>query len=296
MSINVTEHFVKQYSTNVSLLLQEFGPKLRPYVTSGQHVGKQASPVNQIGAVAMRKVTSRFTPKERTDAPYARRWVFPTDYTLDQQLDSFDQLKMITDPKGPYAQNAMLAAGRAIDDALIEAALGDAKTGEEGNGTEAFDTSNFSVPANFGASADVGLTVKKMIEVNRMFRAANVDIDMDPVTYIISPQQEADLLNQVEVVSTDYNDRPVLVDGRVKRFLGSNIIVSNRLGLVNTDERACIAFVKSGLYLGVWKDIEADAHPRHDLEGDPWELTTKLSIGATRLEQGKVIRVLAAEA
>ena len=51
MSVNIPTHYVQQYSTNVQLLLQQKGSRLRQAVMSGQHVGKQASPVDQFGKV-----------------------------------------------------------------------------------------------------------------------------------------------------------------------------------------------------------------------------------------------------
>ena len=44
MGLNVTAHTVQQYGTNVALLLQQKGSKLRDTVTIGSHVGKAAVP------------------------------------------------------------------------------------------------------------------------------------------------------------------------------------------------------------------------------------------------------------
>ncbi len=295
MSVNIPNHFVDQFSTNIELLLQQKGSKLRGMVRTGSHEGKQASPVNQFGAITAQAPAGRFAPKNRTDAPASRRWVFPQDKEVDQLLDDFDMLRLIEDPKGAYAENASHAIGRAYDDAIITAALGTSNVGQAGAGTEAFDTTNFSVGAGFAAAGDVGLTVAKLIEAKRLMRGAEVDIESDPLTLIISENQEADLLNQVEVVSTDFNAKPVLVDGMLTRFLGFNIIVSTRLDLVNTDERACIAYARSGMYLGLWRDMQTRVSIRNDLSSEPWDLYTNATYGATRLEQGKVIRILAQE-
>lgn len=292
MSINIPTHFISQFTSNTRLLLQEKG-KLRGLTMSGSHVGKQASPVNQIGPLEMRTVTSRFTPKVRSDAAYARRWVAPTDFSLDQNLDPFDLEKTLTDPKGPYAETAALAAGRKFDDLIIDCAFATSATGETGTGTEAFDTA-YEIAAAFGAAGEVGLTVEKMIEADRLFLTANVDLDAETKTMIVSPRQHSDLLRQIEVVSMDYQTKPILESGRVKNFLGYNIVISNRLTAVG-DDRWVIAFVQSGLYLGTWHEIENDAHQRFDLEANPWELTTLMSAGATRLEQGRVIRILCDE-
>jgi hypothetical protein len=84
------------------------------------------------------------------------------------------------------------------------------------------------------------------------------------------------------------------VSGRVTNFLGFDIVVSEYLTKVSAD-RYNIAFVKSGLYLGVWEDMVSDVSQRKDLSGQPWQHYVKSTFGATRIEQGKVIRILATE-
>lgn len=293
-----------QFSTNVELLLQQRGSKLRGKVREGMHVGKQASPINQIGAIQAKAPAGRFAPKDRTPENFTRRWVFPTDFELDQFIDTFDELKTIVDPKSDYVQNAAYAIGRAYDDNIIAAATGVAQIGTDAGGLsgETFDTTKFQVLDTYGAGSNsVGMTVDKMIETKRILRHYHNDLDMDPLTMIIGSQQEADLLNQVEVVSTEFNDRPVLQEGRLVRFLGFDIVVLERLPYFTATGsgdtvRGCIAFVKSGLYLGIWKDMINRASIRNDLSSEPWDLYTQASFGGTRLQPGKVIQVLANDA
>jgi hypothetical protein len=59
--------------------------------------------------------------------------------------------------------------------------------------------------------------------------------------------------------------------------------------------RSNIAMVKSGAYLGIWKDTENDVSRRTDLSGLPWQLATLMSSGATRLEPGRLLQVLCAD-
>lgn len=294
MSVNIPTHFVSQFSTLIELLLQQKGSKLRGNVRTGTHEGKQASPVNQFGAITAQAPAGRFAPKNRTDAPAARRWVFPQDKEIDQLLDDFDMLRLIEDPKGAYSELASHAIGRAYDDAIIDAALGTSNVGETGSGTEAFDSTNFQVAVDFGASSDVGLTVAKLVEARRKMRGAEVDLEGDPLTLIISENQEADLLNQIEIVSTDFNAKPVLVDGNLVKFLNFDIIVSTRLDVASS-HRSCIAYAKSGMYLGLWRDLQTRVSIRNDLSSEPWDLYSNATFGATRLEQGKVIEILAQE-
>lgn len=306
MSINIpVNQFQIEFSDRVELLLQERGSKLRDTVTVETRSGaKELSPVNQVGAISGSTPAGRFAPLNRVDAPTARRWVRPTDREIAQLLDKFDMLRYSQDFKGPFAQDAALDIGRFMDDLIIEAATGTSLVGElASSSTEAFDTANFRIPANFGASGDVGLTVAKLIELQRRFMAAHVDLDMETPTLVISPRQHSDLLNQVEVVSTEFSNKPRLEDGKVKEFMGFRIIVKTQkadlstdaLPLINTDERRCLAYVRSGVNLTIWKDIQTRIDERKDLSSIPWQIYTCATAGSTRLEQGKVIEVLCDE-
>ena len=285
-----------QFSTLLELKLQQKGSKLRGRVREGSHVGKQASPVNQIAAISMKAPSGRYAPKTQTSADFTRRWVFPQDGEIDQLIDSFDELRTIVDPKSQYLENASNAVGRGWDDAIIASFFASSQTGVDASAfsAETFDTANFQVASTFGSSAAAGLTVAKIIEAKRIFEHYHNDLDVERPTMVIGSQQHSDLLNQVQVVSTEFSARPVLVDGVVKQFLGFDIIMSERLA-VASNVRNVPVFVKSGMYLGMWKDMTNRASIRNDLSSEPWDLYTSTSFGATRLQPGKVISILCAD-
>lgn len=293
MSENLTKLFTPQFSTNLELKLQQMGSKLRDTVSTGSHVGKMASPIQQINPIKAKRPAGRFAPKDRTDADFVRRWVFPVDGEIDQLIDSFDELKTIVDPKSQYTVNAANAVGRDYDDEIIAAATRDSYIGTDANAltTESFNTSLYRIADNFGASAATGLTVAKLIELKRLYRHNEVDLDTDPATLIIGSKQESDLLNQAQVVSTEFNDKPVLVDGVLTRFMGFNIKVMERLPTYTTNTRGVLSYVKSGIYLGIWKDMTNRVSIRNDLSGEPYDLYTAYSMGATRTQPGKVYQI-----
>lgn len=291
--------YTTQFSTNLELLLQQKGSMLRGRVREGAHVGKMASPINQVGSLALKAPKGRFAPLGEQQAAYDRRWVFPQEGELPQLVDSFDELQTIVDPKSGLVETAAYAVGRAWDDCLILNATGTAQLGQDANSltSEAFSTANFQIAATFGSGGTAsGLTVAKIIELKRILRKYHNDLEMDTPTLVIGSQQESDLLNQVQVVSTEFNDRPVLVDGHVKRFLGFDVVMSERLPqtTVNTT-RGVLAFVKSGLYLGVWKDMTNNIDNRVDLSGRPWQILTQTMFGSTRTQPGKVVQILCAD-
>ena len=294
MSVNIPTHYVQQYSSNIQLLLQQKGSKLRQYVMSGSHVGKQASPVDQIGSIEMQSVVSRFQPMGRVDASTDRRWVFPNDFDLPQLLDSFDKLRLLTDPESSYVQNAVYAAGRKMDDLIIDSFFGTAKTGETGSTSTTFPAGN-QIAVNFASSSNVGLTVAKLKEAKKKLMANEVDLETDPLCCVVTAEQHDDLLAEAQVISTDYNDRPVLVDGKIQRFLGINFIHCERLDVDGSSYRRVPLFAKSGMYLGLWNDLSTDIDRRKDLQGMPWQAYVYMTAGATRLEENKIIEIKCAE-
>lgn len=294
MSVNLPTHFVQEYSSNVALLLQQKGSKLRPYVMTGNYVGKQASPVDQIGSVTANRVTSRFQPMGRVDAALDRRWVFPVDFDLPQMIDTFDKLRTITDLESSYVQNAVFAMGRAMDDEIISAAFGTAKTGETGATSTSFLSGNVVGVAQ-GAAAATGLTVAKLRAAKKILMAHEVDVDADAITCVITAAQHDNLLAEAQITSTEYNDRPVLVDGKINRFLGINFVHCERLATGTDDaagtSRALPLFAKSGMHLGMWNDVTTSVSKRNDIQGEPWQAYVYGTFGATRIEEKKITKI-----
>jgi len=293
MTINVPTHFVEQFTTNVAHLLQIQGGAMRGLVTEAPYTGDSGVAVDQYGSVEMLEVTSRFAPMGRVDAATDRRWVFPVDYELPQMISTFDKLRMMIDPQSVLAQAAVMASARRFDETIFNAFFADAKTGRSGATTTAFDTTNHRVDAAIGAAADSGLNVDKIIRGRRLLRQANVNLATEKVYMAITGQQEEDLLRQSQVVNTDYftqNTMPVLVDGRIVRFAGINIVVSEMVPS-NATYRLCPMWVASGMHLGVWSDVSARVDERPDISGVPYQLSTTTTIGATRLEEGRVIQI-----
>lgn len=286
--------FTTQFSTALDLKLQQMGSLLRPHVEEqGGLTGKLASPVQQVGAVVAKAPQGRFVPKDFQAADFTRRWFTPSPYEINQLVDEYDMLETIVDPKSPLTTGAAQAIGRIQDDVIIAAATGSAQIGTDAASltTESFDTTKFQVAHDFGASATTGMTVAKIIEGQRILQHYHNDLDRDPPCLIIGSSQYADLLKQAQVVSADFNGGMVLENGRLKRFMGCDIVVSERLAVASSD-RTCLMFVKSGIKLGLWRDLSNRISIAEWLSGNPWLLWTSTMIGATRTQPGKVVSIL----
>lgn len=309
MSENLPKLFTTQFSSLVKINLQQAESMLRGRVMEGSHVGKQASPVQYVGPVQAKTPAGRFAPLTVVAEDFSRRWVVPVDKDVGpSMIDSFDRLKTAVSVDSEYAAVHAAAVAREWDDRIIASAFGAALTGDGNIGgtssgvftTENFNTGStvtgagFQIPSTFGSTAACGLTVQKMIEAKRALRKLQVP-QSEPKTWVTNSQGESDLLNQVQVVSTEFNDRPVLTDGSVSRFLGFDIVYSERLSSDGAT-RQNMSFVKSGLYLGIWMDNQTNVDQRVDLSGRPWQLYTMMSCGATRLEPGRLLQVMCADA
>jgi hypothetical protein len=296
VSANLLQHYVLSFSTNLALLLQQQGSKLRSYITSGTYRGESASPVDQVAPVEMQPIVSIFGPMPRVDAAVDRRWVDPNAFGLPQLIDRFDKLKILTEPESVYTRNAMFAAGRKMDDVIIAAFTSTAKTGKQG-GTNTPILPGNTVSVGVGGAAS-GMNVDKLKRARRILLGHEVDPESDPITVGITAQQEENLLNEIQVISTDFfkvGDRPVLESGRLKSFLGMNFVQIERLATGTDDaagtSRSCPVWAKSGMHLGIWNDIQVEIGQRNDLENVPWQVYCRMMVGATRLEEKKVVRI-----
>ncbi len=295
---NVPQHYYTQFASNIDFLLMQEQSVLRKWVESGNHSGDKASPVDQIGIIEMTDVTTRFAPMGRTDSPLARRWVFPTASDLPQLLDTFDALKLLIDPKSKYVQNAHMAAERRIERHIISGFFADALTGQNAGTTETFGTTLESaggqnVSVGIGGAAS-GLNVAKLKRGIKRLRKNNVK-RTEQVYCAITSEEEEDLLNEIEIISLDFNEKPVLVDGMVKRFLGIEFEQTELL-TTGTDDAAGTStqiplWVKKGMYYGVWQSQITDISQRKDLQGLPWQAYVMQTGGATRLEKERVVRI-----
>lgn len=289
-------HYVQQYTTNVELLLQQKGSKLRGCVfEKSGYVGKGGVVVDQYGQVTAQRRTTRYPPIVPSDTPNDRRWVYPVDYDWADMVDHIDRLRMLIDPTSHFVVNGTYAMGRAMDNEIIAAFFGTSKTGETGSTDTTFPSGQV-VAVNFESSANVGLTVAKLREAKRLLMAAEVDLESDPLFCAITAKQHDDLLKEAQAISLDYNSKPVLVEGKITSFMGFNFVHTELLQNNATPYRLVPAWAKSGMHLGSWDAVSAKVSQREDLRGMPWQVYLQGTFGATRTQERKITQILCNEA
>lgn len=293
MPDSITVAAVQQYKANVELLLQQEGSRLRGMVTTGSHVGKAASVVEQFGATTAIKKTNRHADTPLLDVPQDKRWVFPLDYEWASLIDNQDKLRMIVDPTSPYARAGAAAMNRAIDDEILIAIFGTNFTGENGTTTETFgtvDSGTYDVSTNVGGTSS-NMNVAKLQSAIQKLMLNNKGELMEAVYGVITSTEHDSLLKEVQINNKDFGGSAVLVDGKVSRFMGVEFTISERLTVVNSTGHLCPVFLKSGMYLGLWNDLMTRVSERAD-KSHATQIYLCDTFGATRTQLGKTIRVV----
>lgn len=287
----ITVASVQQYRSNVELLLQQKESRFRSMADTGSYVGKAASIVEQFGSATAQLKTSRHSDTPLLDLAQDKRWVFPADYEWASMVDSQDQLRAIVNLTSPYAMAGAAAMNRAIDDVFLAAIFGTNYTGENGTTTESFGTvgsGTYDVGVNVGGTASA-LNVAKLQAGVRALITANKGELGESVYGAISAYEHDSLLKEIQVVNKDYGNSAVLVDGKVKRFMGIDFTLTERL-TITSGNRLIPLWLKSGMHIGFWNDINAKITERAD-KSYATQVYLCMTLGATRTQLGKQIRI-----
>jgi len=307
MSIEITKAMVNQYSANVFHLSQQKGSRLRGLVRNESQKAEAAF-YDRIGKVTAQKKVGRHSETTYSDTPHSRRRVTLEDYFYADLVDKEDKLRIIQNPESEYAQAAMNALGRAMDDVVIAALLGNAYSGKTGSTAVALPDAQKLI-SHTGAAVS-GLNVKTLRAVKKKFNAN--ETGDSGLSFILSSEEMDDLLGETEVTSSDYAAVKALVQGDVNTFMGFNFIRSERLLITTADittalittgavtggsvtvtagKNRCIAFQKEGLILAISASINSsiDKLPTKHFST---QVYCSMGLGAARIEEEKVVEVI----
>lgn len=287
--------YTQQYATAVELLAQQRMPKLVAACTPMTAVGKAATVVNLLDQVEADERTALYDPITLATISHTRPWVFPRHFDKALPFDSIEQMQMSASPTSAYVAALVAAIHRKMDDEVIRAFDADRLVGENGTTTDSYDTAN-DVGVNTGGTSS-GLNVEKLQAVLELARTAEVDPQEDPLTIVISPKQERNMLNELEAISSDFTVKRILDAGTIQGsgYMGFNWIIHNRLG-TSSSNRKVIVFAKAGMSFCTWDGgLKTSVDQRVDLRGKPWQGYVEGHFGAVRRDKKKLWRILCAE-
>lgn len=294
MSANSTAFYSQQYASAVELLAQQMTPKLAMLSTPMTGVGKSATVVNQIDAMEADERTVRYDDIVPGDPVHTRPWVYPRTFDKAVYFDNLDALRMNANPTSEYVQTIVAAINRKMDDEWITRFFAARNVGEAGTTSENFP-SGMQVSVNTGGTSS-GLNVEKLQNALELIKANDVDLDSEEIFCAISPKQERNLMNEIEVISGDYSRGMVLESGRVKRFLGINFILTNRLPTNASSHRRVPLWTRKGMAFCTWDGgMKTDVSQRKDKRGLPWQCYAHGTFGAVRRDNDRVAEIPCAE-
>jgi len=298
MSFQVDTAFVDAFASNVIHLGQQKGSRLAGLLRRKDYRGERVA-FERIGATSAVKRTSRHADTPQIDTPHSRRWCVTETWDWADLIDEPDEVRLLIDPTNAYALAGAMAMGRAIDSVIIRALDGVVYEGHKGTTTANFPSSQ-EVAVNAvepgGAPANSNLTIEKLIRARSML-AKNEVIDQGPLVFVCTQSQIDSLLRTTEIRSADYNAIRALVAGEVNTYMGFQFVRTELLQTDSNGYRKCFAFVAGemagmGLAINIEPRVRISERPDKNYSTQVW---ISSDVGATRIEDEKVVRVLCDE-
>lgn len=297
VNAQIPEFFTTEFSSNWEHLVQQKISKLREYLNIDNFTGEKKS-YNQIAPVNMTQITVRAGETNITDTPLSKRWITALNYEKADILDEWDEVRLgeVSLPNSDLIAAHAAAYARKIDEIALAAAVGASATGSDGLTSTALPAGQ-KVAVDYvetGTAAASGLTLGKLRRAKFLFDDAEVD-EEDARILVVSAKQIQDLLRDPQLTNADYNTVRAMVAGEIDTFMGFKFRRTNKSFFgVTSNVRRVVAYAKSGLKFAdsgrkVHVDIRVDRS--HGLQ-----IRTVARMGATRMEEAKVVEIACSEA
>lgn len=298
MSTEITTAFVQEYTDGITLLAQQEMSRLRNegVVVDSGVVGKSVY-MDQIGVRGrMQNMTTRHGDTVQTDTPHSRRKIDLIDKTTVEYLDIFDKVRVLNQPDSSYVRVMSAQVGREIDHIIYDAAIGTSYTGEAGGTSVTLPSSQIvAVDSHaYGAgSGNAGLTVSKLIEANNILKKNEALSNGEMARIIVNADAISDLLQTVEVTSAEYNQVRALQNGEIDVFMGFKFIHTEIVKADANSYDQIVCYTDNAVGLGIGMEPQGRISERPD-KNYLWQIWYGMSMGATRLEEKRVVKILCA--
>jgi hypothetical protein len=209
---------VQAFSANVYHLSQAEGSMLAGLVRNEEFNGKQKS-FDRLGTAVAVDKTTRNPETPNLDIDHSRRSVSTLTRHWGTLIDDKDAVENIHNPANEYAIAAANAIGRKKDTVIIQAAVGTARTGEDGSGTQALG--NAQKVTAVASAALAYPNIQLLRKTKRLMDAAQVK----GKRYIAHAADFLEaLLGETAITSSDYNTVKALVQGEIDTFMGFKFV------------------------------------------------------------------------
>lgn len=294
---NIRVLYTQQYASAIELVAQQMRPRIASTFTQMTAVGKAATVVDFVDVGEARERDQLYDDIVWDDPIHNRPWVYPRHFDKAIPFDSIEQMQMNANPTSAYVEGVVSALNRKEDVEAIRALFADRQTGEAGEVTDSFLTATNTVGIDIGGVGSP-LNVEKIQQVKKLMKRQEVGIDTpEMLNIVISPDEEQAMMNEIEVISSDFTTKRILDNGTMEGsgYMGLNWIISNILQLDANGYRRIPVYSSRGMVFCTWNGgIKTDVSQRKDKRGLPWQVYGEGHWGATRRDNKRVFEIKAA--
>jgi len=296
MSFQIPENMVVQYGNNFRMLYQQRTSRLRPFCQIEAGIVGQSKSVERMGRSEAYDITSRHADTKFVETPHSRRWLDLQDKGWADLIDKLDKVRLLADPTNGYAMMANAALNRQIDDIIIGAARGNART----------NVGLAVLPASQKiAVGGTGLTLAKLLTAKEILDTNEVDDDQEMAltgqtanpaqrVMVVNSRMLTNLYGTTEIKSVDYNTVKALANGQIDTYLGFKFIRTERIPRDATATGGyALAWSRSCVALGIGQEISTSVDKRPD-KNNAYQVFADMAMGATRLEDEGVVEIACA--
>jgi hypothetical protein len=297
MSFTIPENFVQQYGNNFRVLYQQKLARLRPWCQLESGITGQSKSVERMGKAEAYDITSRHADTKFVEVPHSRRWIDLQDKGWAELIDKLDKVRLLADPTNGYAMLALAALNRQMDDIILTAARGNARTN---SGLSVLPTTQKIAVGGSNLTLAKLLTAKEILDSNEVDDDASMQMDgqspneQTARVMVVNAKMLTNLYGTTEIKSVDYNSVKALAQGQIDTFLGFKFVRSERVFKDATATTGyAVAWSRSCVALGIGQDVSTSVDRRPD-KNNAWQVFADMSIGAARLEDEGVVEIACA--
>ena len=266
MANTIDQAFIKQFETEVHMVYQRMGSKLRNTIRSTNVSGSTAR-FQKIGtgSASTKSRNGNVTPMELA---HTNVEVSMSDYYAAEYIDKLDELKTNINERQAVTQSAAAALGRKTDELIITAMDAGA------NSTQIHDTSS---------------ALEKADLLSLFETMGTADVPEDGQRYLaMSPAGYADLFAINEFASSDFvgpQNLPFAGGMTMKEFLGFKIFSTSAVAGGKN-----FAYHTTAVGIGVNSDVQTEVN--YVAEKVSHLATSMMSMGAVAIDDNGIYEVL----
>lgn len=304
MPANSNVLFSQQYATAVELAAQQMRARFAGLFTPMTAVGQSATVVSFVDVGEAELRTELYTPMVPSDVVHSRPWIYPVNCDKMVLFDSLEQMQMNANPQSEYVQGISSGIQRAIDNECLRAFFAARNVGQAGTTSEAFGTFNGNsttraIGVDVGGTAS-GLNVEKIQALLESMRSIEVGLDEgETINIAISPKQERNLMNEIEIISSDFTMKRIMDSGTMagSGYLNVNWVLTNKFQVDGNSYERVPAWTTRGMAFCTWNGgTSTSVSQREDLRGRPWQAYGQGHYGAVRRDEKRVWEIKASRA